>query len=268
MAKEKKITIKYYLNKSLKAKEIDGKTHFPLYMQLVYNRQNIRLKLKIDNKKTIYLDEEMGLSDSKFIQLRDKLNKKEFRMRQIIRYEVQNRVNFSLANFSKRLAIYEWNLLRTIKAGLSWSMELIAQKEFNYNKFMDFKKKDFLSRFDIISQILIKNKAKKTDRNVRLILLSGFMYNQLTDVFSAEDLSEIKIYDWVLGGSREKMPDMISRSTENIFAMKEEIPEKVLNLIKEQRKEIKNAAVEFIDLVIESTFNQLPERLKSNKNLD
>ncbi len=47
MIKEKKITIKFFLNKLLEAATGDkGEKYYPLYIQVTYNRKNMQLKSK------------------------------------------------------------------------------------------------------------------------------------------------------------------------------------------------------------------------------
>ncbi len=114
MAKEKKITIKHYLNKRVKPqsfqynKSSNYEKRYSIYTQLTYNRQNNNLVLKWSNNIDSY-----GISQKEFDLLfnqrinkkfSDEIGRKENLIKDSIRYEAKKYgEKFTLKNFSSRL---------------------------------------------------------------------------------------------------------------------------------------------------------------------
>lgn len=130
MAKEKKITIKHYLNKKLKGypnrKRNFGKgaentsnsnVEYPVYTQVIFNRQNNTFSSRwsinfwglygiTQEEFTSLFIEKKDANFSKEIECKEKL------IRDTIKYEINNyKEKFTLKGFGNRLPVYESGLI-------------------------------------------------------------------------------------------------------------------------------------------------------------
>ncbi len=119
MAKEKKITVKFYLNKIRKAKEkadlsINGNSEpiklYPVYVRLIFNKNNTQFKLSLANVETVlYPLEAEKLGIENYPPYKKEILKKKRMIEDVVRREVNyiGVEKYSFINIAYRIEQYD-----------------------------------------------------------------------------------------------------------------------------------------------------------------
>lgn len=242
MAKEKKISVKYFVNTKLKPRKINGFDCFPVYVMIGYNKNSYKFKLKIDGNRDIYVKNEEGLSKMKYLKLEDKLANREKMIKKIIRYEEGRNPFFSLVNFSKKLAIYDLDIGDFLKNGINYFLDEVAKSTLSYKDFLKY------SKIENVHDKIIKMQPflsieDEFHRNVIGFALFHSRFYIYTSIIKEK---KITIYDWLFNGFRNKVNNFFN-----------------------QYEEVKNSQSEIKKLMSHYMKNELPPEYatgKSSKN--
>lgn len=179
MKKEKKISIKYYLNIEGKPTVKEGQEYYPLYMRVVYNRKVNKVKLLKEGMAPILLREKdfegthehlKDLPNSEF----NKLYCEPEKIKELIRIEINNcRTEFNLRGLGDLLGFYRFCRVPSI---LGW----VTYEE----------------KFDNYVEKQICDKLKFTPQEARC-LISG-----LTETYDP-----IALYNRIIPGVYDNMPE-------------------------------------------------------------
>ncbi|MBK8880734.1 MAG: hypothetical protein IPN74_20175 [Haliscomenobacter sp.] len=118
MDKPKKISISFYLNKQLKDRQFNGKSHYPVYARVLFNQMSNRLPFTTTFKFGFFSEEEFN----SFVNHRTdpviKAELKDFEqtIERIIRFEygIQEE-KFKLVGLKEKLISYQQNMLRELE---------------------------------------------------------------------------------------------------------------------------------------------------------
>lgn len=102
-----KITVKHYLNKTVKPR-FNGKTNtYPIYVQIIANRVNYKMKSNFDYWEGYITDSDF---DSDFV--RNSLNKERQEIEKVVSYLIENdKTDLLNTNSFKKLSAKLWNTL-------------------------------------------------------------------------------------------------------------------------------------------------------------
>ena len=155
MAKRKKITVKYFLKADAKPITKNGKKHFPVYMQVIYDGGNTKVKVlsgdlepprlsalnDIEHNVPLYVEE--NVSEAKF-ELIKKNHKKDFIhlnekvILGIMKYEIaQSPRKYSFKGLGDRLLAYNLSVLSEFEGSVqaqlidSYLQDKLSYREFN-----------------------------------------------------------------------------------------------------------------------------------------
>jgi len=106
MKKDKKITVKFFLNKLLDATTGDkGQKYYPLYIQVTYNRKNMQLKSKYGEYYEKIEEVKKGL-----MEFEEKM------LCKVIRYESSNIIgDYDLKGLKRKYEVYSGSVLETLE---------------------------------------------------------------------------------------------------------------------------------------------------------
>lgn len=195
MIMDKKVTIKYFLNKDLSPAVYyteEGRINlFPLYIRVTYNRESTRFKFS----PSIHIEENTDIDqffiDRKIEYISD--DKKEI-IERLVRYEVEKfGKKFTLRGLGNRLIFYEQGVSNFMLNTENENEKLnkVIEKS-SYNNLLPAHLLNDLSvRLSIAATLLGKEKFNETYPNlIKKYILSGFIYNT--------HKRTINIFDWVI----------------------------------------------------------------------
>lgn len=215
LSKEKKISFKYYLDTRRPSDVTEG--FYPLYVQVIFNQKNTRLKAVIDHEEEHYWREE---DLEKFLEndftgkyrgeAYEVLNSQKL-IEEIIRYEYSLKgEEYSLRGLGDRLKIYRSNITVNIQRDL-FEAFLLEVKHFNLSidlpRSSSFAKnyysgKELLGKSYSVSQVV----SRQIELYVALTLYS--------DATFAGDFGEENswmMYHWLRAGSKKAFSVFISK---------------------------------------------------------
>ncbi|MEM9991955.1 MAG: hypothetical protein AAF738_09330, partial [Bacteroidota bacterium] len=214
MAKEKKVTIRHYLNKRLKGEAIDGKTYYSPYTRVTFNRNNAvffqNWAKHCDTSKYDCFDGKFtDESFTKFLKpphYTDCVQKLNQTIVDLLRYEYELlEDDFSLVQFRNRFEFFTEDLsdfmmdyvydkiLEKARESLSRA-ELIKLKRDYKNIF------NLMYPYNQLGKGIDDNIGKFLDsKTERLINAVGFI-----TLWKKEDKFRPTIYDWYFGEGKEQ----------------------------------------------------------------
>lgn len=198
MKREKRISVKFYVNEKLKPKEINDKTCYPVYAQIVYNTKSSKFKLSIGQLETIYVEKKKGLKDNRFIQLSKDLAYYEEKVKKIISYEVANKPKFSLKGISKKIERYEKPIKSDLYIQLENMMADFFKEVLTYREYIEYEK--LTGTTAKIALFKSKVTAEKFST-----YSTGKLYLALLEFDRIDKLIGLKertVYDWVIANKR------------------------------------------------------------------
>ncbi len=226
MAKEKKITVKFYLNKERKSRflfqnngnlgsteihvnkfnkvklvlpsdsnEEGGIELYPVYVRVTYNRKNTQFKLILPNQdySTILFPLESEINGVENYKYKDAIAKKKRLIERVVRAEIEKKGDsFNLNGIAERISSYE------IPVALECGVSLTSNLD---NLYVSYFGKDDYAKIVVetnpFSKISLANKLNgdkeiKLPKNLKsLLLLTHFLPNEIT------------IYDWKYASAKE-----------------------------------------------------------------
>ena len=120
MGKEKKITVVYFLNKSVKPKIENNKTLYPLYLRITYNRVSTKVKVLGVNGNEVLLEEKYDLLEYSDLEVLLKSSYNFFycdpaMISKIIQKEISFfKDRFTLKGFGKTIGYYSFAPVQSV----------------------------------------------------------------------------------------------------------------------------------------------------------
>jgi hypothetical protein len=224
MAKEKKITIKYYLNTKYKKKNqlliVDTETSFPVYTQVLYNRNNTRFY----NPFTFTVH---GLTKAQFIEIFENRNIEEYNqyieeysndLEKIIRFEASIlKDNFSIRGIGQRYLDYHSSLFQTIERSLINKLKSFVSSQ-EASKF-NIEEKDAILHSMSDSLSIAYQMVKQNFPNVSEVLPKDIStgisaYHALNGMVHKNEIEDyLKNIDWLKSDIRGKFQNKVLNPT-------------------------------------------------------
>lgn len=208
--KEKKVTVKLFLNKDLKPVQYKTQnvdfTLYPLYARIIYNQKSTKFRFQ----------PETWLDENDNIELRPNLQKKVDIIYNILDYELEDQGDkFKIQKFGERLKFYDESVITTYLVHIQNQLS----KKINFISPEIAKK---VLKLNVFEQIFtMKDKLKTND------FFSHFLFI-LIDILICEYVSmfdkDITVYEWMLKGRKFSFQSFIKNfkpSKENNLSTKE-----------------------------------------------
>ncbi len=259
MVREKKVGIKYYLNKRLKSTLIEDVDLFPVYVSVTYNRSNTQFPFFLLNASGGITEKtfEESIVNRKNKELDLLLKSYENNIKNAVRYESKILgEEFTLKGLSKRVYLYENNLLSTIEK------YILNQFRIFVSQYLDRKsmKKIFNDfHFFVDSYYMVKNDYIEDLKNVLpyALQINITAYIQYIAFGSSKEGKEdienpIKIKDWLSEQIKDSFRTYLMKSNEYHIFPKESEKSPIIKLYKDfpiNRIDIKKYLLA-IDLII------------------
>lgn len=212
MAKEKKITVKFYLNKYRKAKESTdlltiGESEpvelYPVYIRLIFNKNNTQFKLSLANSETVlYPLEAEKLGIENYPPYKTEILKKKRMIEDVVRREVNyiGADKYTFIKIAYRIEQYD----KTITSELN--KFLVANLDNLYSLYllpMDF--------FKVVQEINPFAKIKLAEKLVgQKIEIPAYMESIMLIVFLlVENKNHSTLYEWNIKGEKNRFINYI-----------------------------------------------------------
>lgn len=226
MAKEKKISFKYFLNSRLKSK--DGKS-YPLYVQVVFN--SLMTKIKPLKSLDIWMTDEEFDSWEQNIPLHPQLQQKvdllkynETLIEKVVRLEHDKKQKFTFKGIGNLVDLYSTKILNVLEKGLFVEVQNRLETTLSVEQYkmvmIDENLDGIIERLDIV---VGKDNAKEVMASVRLRqyavafeLFHRFVLSYADKKGEVDALHNPLVFtisEWRLGAGRQKMAQFYSDST-------------------------------------------------------
>jgi hypothetical protein len=153
MAKEKKIGFRYFLNLKLKPHELGGENHYPVYVNVVYNRNNTTFYFPIPYKSGYVTESEFERFFTNRLDpnINNLVKDFENQITQIIRFEIKVvKENFQVKGLSEKRFDYNLSLGTVIEEFLT--KKLVAELfEATKNEDVENLYSDYLDIWEVYS---------------------------------------------------------------------------------------------------------------------
>lgn len=133
MIKDKKLTIKFFLNKRLKPRIWKNEVYYPLYVSIIYDKKNTSFKYK-----DLWRNLGLWFKEEKDIEKKDKeiLEMYEFVVRSIINFELDLYGDkFKLNRIGKKIFLYGVSLTEVFSVVANSHLHAILGEHLDINKF-------------------------------------------------------------------------------------------------------------------------------------
>ena len=154
MAKEKKVSVKFFLNKDVKPSLYDDVKLYPVYVRVTYNRKNTKFKAAID-QATLWIREEF--EDH---YLLDEKNRKSFEeieqaLIDIVGYEAERLGDkFTLKGIGQRLEYYKISIYNCLQLLVSHHFNELLANHLTHNDYVELKDLELQEKFDKAASLL------------------------------------------------------------------------------------------------------------------
>lgn len=227
MAKEKKISVRFFLNTKLKSLEENGKLHYPIYVHINYDRNNTKFTFDWNTIGFTYFLQDINTDDfseygyvtnEMFRRINLKIESnidaipKEIdngvevfsheeglvkalanvqdRILEIITYE-RKKSNFSLRGFSKRFHYYESSPSYLYDKKLS--LVIVDELEGSLDRFEKKKLSNYVFLFEKYYYLLNKNLINKLSTSTKNSIETYFCLA----LFEADNSNGYRVFDWL-----------------------------------------------------------------------
>lgn len=202
----KKLTVKFFLNKEVKGKQvnIEGIIQYPLYVRVTYNRSTTKF---IAGNNWFPEFEESHLEENPTLQgVKSAIEK-------IVEYEVKNSTgDYKIAGLGDRVKTYSSNILEALNRSLIVSLENELGKVMPYVEFKEWEELPFPTKVKKGVSYLGKSLSNSIKSQATLAALLGAMGSSLS------------VYSWIMTKVRFQFIDKL-RKVGKEAAKKKEIPE-------------------------------------------
>ena len=207
MKKEKKITIKFFLNRLLEpATGEKGKKFYPLYIQVTYNRKNMQFKSKYGMYYADLKEVEPGL-----MQFEERI------LRKVITYESNlSSSDYDLKGLKHKYEIYSTSILETLEKYLKPKLRLaILRTNDELTTVLDFSQSHAtVARLYKASQLLFNNIDGYLNAKLKIELNAYLSYTGLykMPIFT---FTFPTIIDWIDGSYKADLQTKIKTAFKN-----------------------------------------------------
>ncbi|MBD0402924.1 hypothetical protein [Flammeovirga sp. EKP202] len=188
-----KITVKHYLNKKLKSRLLNNVEHYPLYIQVVYNRKSLRFKSSIAYNDGFLNDNDLNMEPLKsFIKIeRDNIEK-------VVKVLSDNDVDIVDAS---KINLLSQNLFTILNNTFgAYYTELYYEKYEEVDVPMMISTGDFHDIYELDS-FLYGAIQDKLDDNIHL------MFRMMVDIMVMKE--EIMVCDYLYGNGKVKLKEFV-----------------------------------------------------------
>lgn len=255
--REKKISIKFYLNKDVKSRsEIDGRVLYPAYVRVIFDKKSTKFRL------SGWVDEafESDFSEGKIFENETRIISEQ--LKRIVRYEEKaHGDNFTLNGLGDRLRLYNFSLLTQITNQLSQEVDQLLANFLVHNKFITAKEESISERLTLLREYM----PNFTPRIFQSIFVSGLI--SMSGIIPTP-------YSWLIESDRPKFIERVGKEGESLIA--ENSASVIHKFIYIKGEDIKNNLSQVAQIIdsfaVEITRNpqilsQLPDGIKVNENL-
>jgi len=221
MKKDKKITIKFYLNKLLDAATGDkGQKYYPLYIQVTYNRKNMQLKSMYGEYYQTLEEVKKGL-----VEFEEKM------LCKVIRYESSHTTgDYDLKGLKRKYEVYSGSISEALENYLKPKLRLTVLKTkswlvpvLNFNQ-----PRATVDRLYMASRKLFGDLERFMNVKLHEELQAYTYYKRLyPDIFL--DFSFPAVIEWVEGSYKKELESKLKTTYKN----KPEIVKIVMTLIEQ-----------------------------------
>ncbi|MCB0568004.1 MAG: hypothetical protein KDD01_26840 [Phaeodactylibacter sp.] len=219
MAKQKKLSFKFFINTSLQPVVINGKAQFPLYVRVTYNRKSTSFRVHDIYESPIMLPENDDIESL--------LSKEDYRdtqslyhIRDLVTYEEKLlRERHSIIGIGDRMnSIYIHPIIDHLRGHNSFFSYMIAQVGREWlalDQVYDYFKLYHIAKFDIPD---IKSQLPE---NVANILYAEILLQLYSQKEGKDLVMDIRTYQWIGGALRDHFRDFLLRFSPTAFSPEE-----------------------------------------------
>lgn len=196
MAREKKITVKPFLNKSINSKSIsiDSSEFYPLYCQVIYDKRTTRFQLGNNWFAAELEDDLLASSDvQKLIEIISK----------IVRYEAKRNDQFTIKGIGDRFKSYCSKLETVTVLLLVNEISTALSEKVTHSVYTEWDSKSTTEKIQSGLRMLHGDGPESMGRLLNL----GVVVKEL-------DMFNLSLYDWLLGKHRKKAIEKIATYAE------------------------------------------------------
>ena len=225
MKKQKKITIKPFLNQKLEPEcsDQDGKTLYPLYIQVTYDRKNTQIRSKYGT----YYDD---LNDTMLLNLKEFESKILYK---VIEYETRD-INrpYDLKGLKNKYDVYSMSIHIVMDDYLKWKLEKALQRT-NSELMFVLKYEGFKCNFENLykaAQLLFKNLAEFIPADFKQEIKAFTLLSKLQPL-SRREYDFPTVIDWKDESFKSLFEKKLSKELNNKRAVTEmiKITDKIIN---------------------------------------
>ena len=230
MKKEKKITIKFFLNKLLEPATGDkGEKYYPLYIQVTYNRKNMQFKSKYGMYYEDLKEIKQGL-----MQFEERI------LRKAISYESNlSSSDYDLKGLKYKYEIYSTSILETLEKYLKPKLRLaILKTNDELTDVLDFSQSHAtVARLYKASKLLFNNidsylnTKLKTELNAYLNYTGLYKMPIFTFTFPT-------IMDWIDGSYKSELQSILKATYKNKPGVIKDVNTLINNSVEEYLKKL------------------------------
>lgn len=193
MAREKKITVKPFLNKYINPKVLKLRTpgYYPLYFQVIYNRKTTRFS---GGDKWYRLSEEQEVIKSEIVQT--SINQ----IQEVVRYMANRYDDFEIKGIGTGVRSFASSVGTAIYMAISEEVDNLLYKSLSREKYDTWK----FSGPDYIRNG-VKMLGKKLDKDTRFLADNSDVFENYLEI-------DISVYDWMFGSGKSDYMTNLKKS--------------------------------------------------------